>query len=139
MKTFQLKSLKILNRVNDDIIQHAIPLIDGLIIDREDNENQWVIEAYIDSSHQEYFTILRKKQKEIMLQVKITKESNDPAFFITEIIGMNEIGQNMNVLFKGAIIDQRKNEFEELIKTLIEKGYYGEKLLTKFKKLMKED
>lgn|SRR5690625_2025060 len=139
MKTFKLKSLNVLDKKDDDIIQHEIPLIDGLIINREDDENQWIIEAYTDHSYVEYFTALKNEQYGIMLQVKISKESNDPAFFSTKIIGINEIGQHMNVLFKGTIIDQRKNEFEEVVKTLIEKGYYGERLLLKFKELMKED
>lgn len=108
MKTFKLKSLILLDRKNDALTQNVIPLMDGLIIDREDEENQWIIEAYIDHSYKKYFTALKNKQNEIMLQVKITKESNDPAFFKSNIIGINSIGQHMNILFKGTIIDRRK-------------------------------
>lgn len=139
MKTFKLKSLIVLDQQKNDITQYTIPLIDGLIIDREDNDNQWVIEAYVHQAYEKYFMNLRKKQNEIMLQVKITKEDNDPAFFQTKIIGMNTIGQNINVLFKGTIIDRRQNKFEELVKKLIEKGYYDEGLLLKIKNLMKKD
>lgn len=139
MKTFKLISLKVLEKKNENIIHRVIPLIDGLIINREDNENQWIIEAFIDQSYEPYFNELRDDKNEVMLQVKISKESNDPAFFITKIIGMNRIGKNMNILFKGTIIDQRKHEFENLVETLIAKGYYGEKLLIKFKQLMKDD
>lgn|SRR5690625_2168959 len=139
MKTFKLKSLKVLDNKDDDIIQHSIPLIDGLIINREDHENRWIIEAYIKDSYEKYFSMLSEKDQDIMLQVKISKRSNDPAFFITKIIGMNKVGKNMNVLFKGTIIDRRKNQFEDLVKSLIEKGYYGEKLLLKFKELMNKD
>lgn len=139
LKTFKLISLKVLEKKNENIIHRVIPLIDGLIINREDNENQWIIEAFIDQSYEPYFNELRDDKNEVMLQVKISKESNDPAFFITKIIGMNRIGKNMNILFKGTIIDQRKHEFENLVETLIAKGYYGEKLLIKFKQLMKDD
>lgn len=106
MKTFKLKSLIICFQSDDQFIQQDIPLIDGLIIDREDDHQQWVIEAYINQSYKNFFTLLRREQSKLILQVKITKETNDPAFFLCNIIGINDIGDNMNVLFKGTIIDQ---------------------------------
>lgn len=137
MKTFKLKALKIIENQDQDIIEKVIPLHDGLIINREDEEDQWVVEAYSDNQYWDYFTRLKKIDTEIMIQVKITKETNDPAIFLTSIIGMNEIGARMNVLFKGIIINHQKNEIENMLKSLIEQGYQGEQLLTKFKSLMK--
>lgn len=136
MKTFKLKSLEIIENKDEDIVQNSIPLIDGLIINREDGENQWVIEAYTAHTYLEYFQQLSEKKDEIMIKVKITKESNDPAIFITSIIGINEIGEQMNVLFKGTILDQRNSKIEQMLKTLIDKDYQGEELLLKFKKLI---
>lgn len=134
MKTFKLSSLEIIENKEENIIQNKIPLIDGLIINREDEGNQWVIEAYVALSHIQYFKQLREENNEIMVKVKITKESNDPAIFITTIIGINEIDAQMNVLFKGMIIDQRNSEIEQMLKTLIDKNYQGEELFLKFKK-----
>lgn len=136
MKTFKLKSLMIIEDKNEDIVQEVIPLIDGLIINREDDDNNWVIEAFIDHTYLNYFKMLEEEKSQIMIEVKITKESNNPAIFITSIIGINEIGSSMNVLFKGTIIDHRKGEIEDILKSLIEKDYKGEELLMKFKKLM---
>lgn len=118
-----------------EIIPHRIPLIDGLIINREDDKNQWTLEAYVESSYMPYFEQLSKNKDEILIQVKITKESNDTATFITSIIGMNEIGSNMNVLFLGNIVDRRKANIESMLTTLIEEGYQGKELLKKFKEI----
>lgn len=138
MKTFKLKSLEIIENMGADIIENDIPLIDGLIINREDDENQWIIEAYTTLDHLSYFEQLKKGNYEIMIKVKITKESNDPAFFITSIIGMNEISTKMNVLFKGTIVDHRNSQIEETLKTLIDKNYQGEELFLKFKKIIEK-
>lgn len=136
MKTFILKSLKIMEVVDKGIVYRSIPLIDGLIINREDEMNQWVVEAYIDHSHLNYFTTLQESGNEIIIQVRITKESNEPAGFITTIIGMNEIDAQMNVLFKGTIIDHGTEEMDKMFKTLVDKQYFGKELISEFKKMI---
>ncbi|OZU90497.1 hypothetical protein CIL03_04945 [Virgibacillus indicus] len=136
MKTFKLKKLEIIDHISDDILQTNIPLKDGLIINREDEQNRWILEAYMDHSHLEFFKKLESEDKEIMVQVKITKESNEPATFITSIIGVNEIGAHVNVLFMGTIVDQQKHKIEEKLTALIEEGYQGEELLKKVKEVM---
>jgi len=138
MKTFKLKALEVIEKVDEEMIQNKVPLLDGLIINREDDQNQWVIEAYIDHSYLDYFTALREKNDEVIIQVKITKESNAPAIFMTSIIGVNEIDSRMNVLFKGKIIDRHKDEIEEMLGSLIEEGYQGEDLLMEFKAIMEK-
>lgn len=138
MKTFKLKALEIIENQEENINQVEIPLIDGLIINREDDENQWVIEAYTDQEYLHYFERLQHENDEVMIKVKITKESNDPAIFITTIIGLNEIGTRINILFKGIIVDQRNSKIEQMLKTLIDKDYQGEELLQQFKKLIEK-
>lgn len=136
MKTFKLKALEIIENKDEDISQTKIPLIDGLIINREDDDNQWIIEAYTAHEHLDYFKKLQKENEEIMIKVKITKETNDPATFITSMIGINEIETQINVLFKGIIVDQRNSKIEQVLKTLIDEDYQGEALLKKFKELI---
>src|SRR5690625_4335965 len=94
--------------------------------------------VYNDNKYLNYFTTLKKKHDEIIIQVKITKESNSPAIFMTSIIGVNEIGSRMNVLFKGKIIDRHKDEIEEMLGSLITEGYEGEELLMEFKSIMEK-
>jgi len=132
MKTFKLKALKIVANEEKEISAKVIPLIDGLVINRED-ELGWLIEAFVDSSHQMYFESIQDMQ-ELIIQVKITREDNDPAFFITEIISVNEISENkINVIFQGQVVDHRKSRIEELLQEILEQGYQGESLLKKFK------
>ena len=135
MKTFKLKALKIMAHETEDIIQKEITLKDGLVINRED-ESGWLLEAFIDLSYLDYFKKLEKTD-ELMIQVKITREENDPAFFITKIIGVNEISDNeINIIFQGTIVDHRKSRIEEMLRVIIDEGYQGESLLKKFKELI---
>src|SRR5699024_11017134 len=118
MKTFKLKGLQIVADEKKDIAPQKIPLIDGLIINRED-EIGWLIEAFIESSHKTYF-------KEL--------EDNESAFFITKVIGINDISdERMNVIFQGDLVDHRKSRIEELLEEILEQGYQGASLLKKFK------
>ncbi|WP_164669218.1 YwpF family protein [Virgibacillus doumboii] len=133
MKTFKLASLGILDNQNSNIVRESFPLLDGLIINREDETNQWIVEAYLQHEYYDFFAKLNNKKEEILIQVKITTESNEPATFITTITGVNKIGAHMNVLFRGTIIDQHKEIIEEKLKKLIDQGYSGDKLLEKFK------
>lgn len=136
MKTFKLKSLELIENKDMNIIEKKIPLFDGLIINREDAANQWLIEAYTNYSYYDFFQPLSEMKDEVLVQVKITKETNDPATFITSIIGINKIGDRMNILLLGTMVDQRKTDIEKMLKKLIGKGYQGEQLLTKFKELI---
>ncbi|SHG24750.1 YwpF family protein [Ornithinibacillus halophilus] len=133
MKTFKLKEFQILVNKNGDIVKHPIQLIDGLIINREDEKNRWTIEAYIEQSYFDFFEQLKGTRDEIMVEVRITKESNEPATFISSIIGINKIESNMNVLLSGQIVDQRKSKIEGLLTDLVQEGYQGEELIDKFK------
>lgn len=136
MKSFKLVGLEVMSNEDDGIERRKIDLFDGLVINRED-ELGWLIEAFIDNKHLSYFQQHRDAQ-EIMIKVKITREDNDPAFFITKIASVNEITEEkMNVLFQGNIIDHRKSKIEEMLQMIIEEGYQGDSLLRKFKELMK--
>lgn len=135
MKTFKLKGLKVMNNQEVSVQRKHIDLIDGLVINRED-EHGWLIEAFTDRKYWDFFTSI-KDMKELMIQVKITREENDPAFFLTEIVSINEIGDNrMNVLFQGKIVDHSKRRIEKLLEMIIEEGYQGRSLLEKFKELI---
>lgn len=136
MKTFKLNSLSVLESKKDQIKEHPIELIDGLIINREDDEGQWLTEAYTDQKYKGLFQRLKNSQEELMIEVKITKESNAPVTFITTIVGINDIGDFMNVLLIGKMIDKRKGIIEDLLSDLIAKGYQGEELLARFKELV---
>lgn len=135
MKTFKLKELVIVGNEEDDARSKEIPLFDGLVINREDSLG-WLIEAYIDKTYTDFLQSLQSRE-EIMLQVKITRKDNDPAFFITKVLAINDINEKrINVLFQGKVIDHRKSRIEEMLRMIIEEGYQGESLLKKFKELI---
>src|SRR5699024_916740 len=132
MKTFKLKGLQIVADEKKDIAPQKIPLIDGLIINRED-EIGWLIEAFIESSHRTYFKDLEDTD-ELMIKVKITREDNDSALLITKVIGVNDSSdERMNVIFQSDLVDHRKSRIEELLEEILEQGYQGVSLLKKFK------
>ncbi|MUV36301.1 uncharacterized protein JNUCC1_00102 [Lentibacillus sp. JNUCC-1] len=136
MKTFKLKGLTLMEPVGEAFEHHEIELIDGLTINREDEENRWVIEAYTTADYKEMFERLRKSGEDLMVEARITNPNNPPAQFITRIIGANEIGENVNVLFMGTIIDQRKASVEKQVKALIDAGYQGDTLVEKIKETL---
>lgn len=134
MKTFKLKSLRILQGGENEIKKHAIELVDGLIINREDEQGQWLIEAYLHQQQKPFLKAIQQADEEIMIEVKITTKSNDPVTFITKMIGLNDIGDDMNVLFLGKMVDKQKSIIEGILSELIAEGYQGEELLERFKK-----
>lgn len=133
MKTFKLKMLEIIDEDAEAYEPIKIPLIDGLIINREDTENRWLIEAFTEKKYFDFFSRLKEKRKEIIVHVKITTELNEKATCITTIIGLNEIGERMNILFLGNMVDQRTTKLEILLDELVHEGNKGEALLNKFK------
>lgn len=111
--------LKIIVPEQKTYVHNEIPLIDGLIINREDDNNQWLIEAYIDKEYLALFNELHEKNAELIVQVKITKESNDPALFISSITGVNEVAESsMNVLLLGTMMDEDHQSFDKLFSSL---------------------
>lgn len=119
----------------EKVERKRIELIDGLVINRED-EHGWLIEAYTEKRYLNYFKSIEHLD-EIMIKVKITREENDPAFFITKIIDINEISdETINILFQGKVVDHRKSRIEEMLQQILEQGYQGESLLKRFKELI---
>lgn len=135
MKTFKLKGLKIMPDKDEVTEAKDIKLLDGLVINREDDLG-WLIEAYTERVHWDYFMEIENLD-EVMIQIKITREENDPAFFVTKIVGINELGEDkMNILFQGKIVDHSKRRIEKMLEMAIEEGYQGRSLLEKFKELI---
>lgn len=136
MKTFKLKMLKIVKQKGKEFVYTTIPLLDGLIINREDEQNRWLIEAHITKEYAPFFRELHAQNRDVFAQVKITKESNEPALFLASIVSINEIDESsMNVLLLGTIVDDQNQEVEEIFTSLINEGYQGKELLAQFKKI----
>lgn len=61
MKTFKLVSFQL---VDDQEKRQSVSLTNGLIINKEDGENNWILEAVIDKKwYDEFHVLLKDKQK----------------------------------------------------------------------------
>ncbi|WP_050616552.1 YwpF family protein [Bacillus testis] len=130
MKSFKLVSLQI---VNSDESLVDIELSEGLIINKEDEQNRWLIEGFIHRNQYPALVDALKGQDRIHVQVVITKKENNPANFDTEVLTIKQVDDYYSVLFEGCIIHSQIEYAEVLLEHLMEKGFSGDTLLEMFK------
>ncbi len=130
MKTFKIVALQILG---DQHEAKNIPLTDGLIINKENEEGSWIIEAYVDNKFHSYFKSIDEKREPFEIRVIITHAANDPAPFTVSIHSIRPVKDHISVLFTGRLSKRRNEYLELLLDDLIKEGFSGEKLLNEFK------
>jgi hypothetical protein len=130
LKTFKLVGLAL---INEEKKREDIPLIDGLIINKEDGKNRWLVEAYIDRSYLDRFSTFQKNGQEIQLQVVISNKSNDPARMIATVRSITVMDERISVLIDALLLRNRTNLAEIILEDLVERGFQGETLLKEFK------
>lgn len=132
MKTFRLISLQVVAECG--LID--IKLDDGLVINKEDENRTWLLEASVSTTYESYFHSLLAVGNNVTLQVIISRKENDPAYFQAKPLLIKKLSEDhMSLLFKGTI--NRSNNYPELLlSNLIEKGLSGPDLLTEFKEKM---
>lgn len=133
MKTFKLFSLEVVD--NDTTVE--VPLVDGLILNKEDEHSTWLLEAYTDLSLYDYFHKIFEEGREIIVEAVITQRNNAPAYFQTKISSLLKLENNISVLLEGRLRRNKSDYSELLLASLIEKGFNGESLLNEFKEKMK--
>ena len=134
MKTFKLIKLQVVE--NDHI--RDFPLLDGLIINKEDEKQTWILEAFLDDENLDYFKSLQQKTEDIDLLAVISSEKNDPAGFYATVREVRHIDNKMSVLFTGHLRNQRNEYAEQLIDHLVTRsGLTGENLIMTFREQMK--
>ena len=134
MKTFKLISL----HVTGDHGLIEIKLEDGLIINKEDENRTWLLEALVSASYEDYFQSLLEEEKDLILQIVISRKTNDPAYYHSKLFHIKKLDQDhISLLFKGHLNRSRSNYAEQVLANLIEKGVSGQELLTQFKEHMK--
>ena len=129
MKTFKLISLKV---VKEDGLMD-VPLEDGIMISKEDEENSWLIESYIDKSFYDFFQEALDQDKELLIQTVISKPDNDPVLFRVKTKSVITFDQHISILLQGTLKKVRSSYAENLLGNLIQKGLSGENLLVEFK------
>jgi hypothetical protein len=135
MKTFKLVALSLLH---DDIHREEISLIDGLIINKEDGKNRWLIETYVDKKYEELFSRLQNTEEEFRLQATISNPGNDPANILATVRSITVMNEHMSVLMDGLLVRNKTNLAEIVLADLVEKGLQGEALLKEFKHQLHE-
>lgn len=99
MKTFKLVSLQIVE--DQGLID--ISLEDGLIINKEDHQSSWLIEAYIKKDYLDLFQKAHTADAELNVQVVITKKDNRPAPFLVKVRLITEFKHHISVLLEGSL------------------------------------
>ncbi|WP_456277486.1 YwpF family protein [Bacillus sp. AK128] len=136
MKTFKLVSLKI-SHPQQQVRSQQVELLDGLVINKEDEERRWLLEIYVDKEYEELFQKLKDDEQEVKVAATISRKDNDPASFITTIQSVAVMEHNMSVLFNGVLVG-KADMSEAILTDLIDEGLQGNHLLEEYKKRVYE-
>lgn len=133
VKTFKLVAFYFTDK-KGKLVQ--VPLIDALIINKENEENTWVIEIFIDGKHLSLFDGYEKGHS-LLVHVIITKKDNDPAPFHVKLHAKEKIGANASILFEGTLV-RTPGYAEQVLESLMDTGLSGRELLVAFQEKMKD-
>lgn len=138
MKTFRLCSLTIYVQNENETTCHSIPLEDGLIINKENQSDNWLIEGIIQKDFKQLFDELKEKEEPILVEATITNINNRPASFMATVRDSKYIEDEVQLLLDATRLLRKENHSEIILKCLVEQGISGEELLKEFKRLKKE-
>lgn len=126
LKSFKVIDLKIIQDKN-----FLVPeVLDGVIINLEHGEQPWIIEIVTKSDLENLLENL--KGSELDMMVTITRPTNAPAKFSTQLMAVNKNEDKLSVIFKGSIVDHGPNYAENLLDYLVRQGLQGDELVNEF-------
>lgn len=138
MKSFRLCSLTIFTETDNAITKHEIPLFEGLIINKENPNDHWLIEGLIEQDFFQLFNSLKEKNETMLVEATITSKNNLPASFAAKVRVIKHLKDHLQLLLEAKRLI-RKDTFSEIVlKDLIDRGVSGENLLKDFKRIKKE-
>ncbi|WP_102344826.1 YwpF family protein [Bacillus sp. Marseille-P3661] len=138
MKTFRLCSLTIYVKTDEKTTAHEIPLEDGLIINKEDQGDHWLLEGLLSKDYKEFFDVLKEKAEPLLVEAAITSKDNRPASFVATVRETKSIEDRIQLLLDATRIIRKENFSDIILKDLIDKGITGEDLMSEFKRMKKE-
>jgi hypothetical protein len=103
------------------------------VINKEDEDRQWLIEIYVDKSYTDLFTKLNEKEQEVIIEAIISRQDNDPASFITIVRSVSIMEDNMSILFNGLLVG-RTDISKGILADIVKDGFHGNSLLEEYKK-----
>ncbi|SFP53057.1 YwpF family protein [Salibacterium halotolerans] len=132
MKTFRLVSLFLLPAEKKGIASYRVPLQEGLIINREERDKSWLIEAVLPQSEEETFRRKMETQEQMVLEVIITDTHNDPALMTGLVRRIVPLEQRISVMFDAVMAAGKDDVSNLILEQLIEEGYSGHDMLSEF-------
>ncbi|AOM83058.1 YwpF-like family protein [Salisediminibacterium beveridgei] len=137
MKTFKLCSLTMLmdeqSTADQEMKTKEIPLVDGLIINKEEVGKAWLIEAVIEEEFRSLFEAYQKDRESFMVEVTITKRTNDPATLVCDVKGINDLESHVSLHLDGTLVVKQEDLSDQLIRNLIDEGFEGEALYEEYR------
>lgn len=130
MKTFKLISLEVVEGEKNV----EVPLDHGVIINKENSKSTWLIEAYTQLALYDYFKKILDENRELIVEVVITKPENDPVYYQTKISCLQVFNEHISVLLEGKLRRKSSGYSEILLEKLIKDGLTGEALIAEFTK-----
>ncbi|WP_309089228.1 YwpF family protein [Domibacillus sp.] len=108
-----------------------VPLQDGLIINREDEQRSWLIELFL---QEEDVQLVRtfEQEEQLTARVAISHRGNDPAMFTVSIRSFELLKDGTSILFDAQLRQMRNEYAKQVLHSLVEEGLSGEKLLEAF-------
>ncbi|WP_332698066.1 YwpF family protein [Halalkalibacter lacteus] len=136
MKTFKLYSISLLEGKDGNVHQKMIPIEDGLIINMENKQQTWYIEAVISHDYYDYFKKVKDQDGHILVDVIITSKDNHPAAMITSVQTLTELSESVSVLLEAKLALKKDVIIEDVLKDLVGQGFSEKRLLQEFKNKM---
>ncbi|MEK4027742.1 MULTISPECIES: YwpF family protein [Bacillaceae] len=134
MKTFKIAGFYLAGQ-NE---AQEIELLDGLIINREDDKRSWLIELFVHPKYEEVFHQCKKQEDELKVEVLITHPNNDPALFFAQVRGLNHLEGGLSILLEGRLRQMRNEYAKQVLSDLVHKGLSGEDLIDSFNTCLKQ-
>ncbi|WP_203363517.1 YwpF family protein [Bacillus sp. REN10] len=128
MKTFKIAGFFL----NKDEQLQEITLIDGLIINKEDDKRTWLIELFVNKDDESFFLDCQKREGDMNVQILISHRNNDPAVFLAEMRDMKMLDGGISILLEGRLQQMRNEYAKQVLESLIHKGVEGNDLIEAF-------
>ncbi|SDN31850.1 YwpF-like family protein [Alkalicoccus daliensis] len=142
MKTFRLCSLIILfdepPAENESVRGKEIPIKEGLIINKEESEKNWLLEAVVHKDWKNFFEEYISRDQHVMAEVTITKRTNDPATLYCQIKAVHELQEHLSIHIEGRIVAKKEDLSDMLLRNLLDEGFSGEELYAEFRRRKKD-
>nr|WP_239575267.1 YwpF-like family protein [Geomicrobium sediminis] len=132
VKTFRLKGLRLLLEKDVEPEEERINMREGLVINREE-EGWWLVEAVVDETAKTLFEDLLNNETDVMMEVIISHENNDPATMVGRVRSTRPLENGFAILIDSKMAMKKEDVFNYILDSLIADGYTGDQLIEEFR------